>query len=133
MNSEINNEEETKIRITASEIAEALSHPTRILILQLLRGKEAYVMDLVKWIGRPQANISQHLAILRDLGIVMDEREGMQVKYRIRDDKIFNVIDSLMDVAKSKMDRGEVMESPRLLRKMKKCMGRKMTWKGKKW
>lgn len=76
-------------------MALALAHPVRLQILELLRDEGAYVMHLTKMLGRPQANISQHLAILRDAGLVVDEREGMTVVYRVRDPRVFELVDQL--------------------------------------
>ena len=76
-------------------VALAVAHPVRLQILELLRNEGAYVMHLTKMLGRPQANISQHLAILRDAGLVVDEREGMTVVYRVRDSRVFDLVDQL--------------------------------------
>lgn len=82
-----------------AEVAKALAHPVRLLILELLRNEGAYVMHLTAMVGRPQANISQHLAVLRKAGLVMDEREGMTVIYRVRDARVFDLIDRLKTLA----------------------------------
>jgi DNA-binding transcriptional ArsR family regulator len=80
-------------------VALALAHPVRLHILDLLRNEGAYVMHLTNALGRPQANISQHLAILRDAGLVVDEREGMSVVYRVRDPQVFELIDQFKRLA----------------------------------
>jgi len=77
----------------SADVALALAHPVRLQILELLRNEGAYVMHLTKMLGRPQANISQHLAILRDAGLVVDERMGMTVVYRVRDSRVFELVD----------------------------------------
>ncbi len=82
-------------------VAQALAHPVRLRIVELLRDEGAYVMHLTTMLGRPQANVSQHLAILRDAGLVIDERDGMTVKYRVRDERVFEVIDLLTAMAPS--------------------------------
>ena len=76
-------------------IAQALAHPMRLRNLELLRDEGAYVMHLTTALQRPQANVSQHLAILREAGLVQDEREGMTVIYRITDPRIFDVIQAI--------------------------------------
>lgn len=81
--------------LNAARLAQAFSHPIRFRILQLLRDEGAYVMHLTSMLGRPQANISQHLAILRDAGLVTDEREGMTVVYKVRDGRVFDLMDRL--------------------------------------
>ncbi|MCL5951926.1 MAG: metalloregulator ArsR/SmtB family transcription factor [Chloroflexi bacterium] len=79
-------------------IAQALAHPLRLRILELLREQGAYVMHLTATLQRPQANISQHLAILREAGLVQDEREGMTVVYRVVDPRIFDVIEQIQQL-----------------------------------
>jgi len=83
----------------AARLAHALAHPVRLRILALLRDEGAYVMHLTSMLGRPQANVSQHLAILRDAGLVTDEREGMTVVYRVRDARVFDLVDRLEALA----------------------------------
>ncbi len=92
-------EEKENDEEAAARLAQALSHPVRLRILKLLREEGAYVMHLTNRLGRPQANISQHLAILRDAGLVIDEREGMSVIYSVRDHRIFDLIDRLADLS----------------------------------
>jgi DNA-binding transcriptional ArsR family regulator len=82
-----------------AEVAHALAHPVRLGILELLRDEGAYVMHLTTILGRPQANVSQHLAILKDAGLVTDERDGMTVVYRVRDPKVFDLLDRLKALA----------------------------------
>lgn len=76
-------------------IAQALAHPMRLRILELLQDEGAYVMHLTAALQRPQANVSQHLAILREAGLVQDERDGMTVIYRVTDPHIFDVIQQM--------------------------------------
>ncbi len=81
---------------SAARVAQALAHPVRLQILNLLREEgSAYVMHLTASTERPQANISQHLAILREAGLVTDERDGMSVIYRVTDRRVFDVLDRL--------------------------------------
>jgi DNA-binding transcriptional ArsR family regulator len=84
----------------AAEVAQALAHPVRLQILDLLRDEGAYVMHLIAMLGRPQAYVSQHLAILREVGLIEDERKGMTVIYRVRDPQIFEIIDRLKVLGK---------------------------------
>ncbi|MBI4787004.1 MAG: helix-turn-helix transcriptional regulator [Chloroflexi bacterium] len=95
---------------TGAAVAQALAHPVRLRILELLRNEGAYVMHLTTVLGRPQANISQHLAILRDAGLVTDEREGMTVVYRVRDPQVFELMDQMKTLARPAMGRREFGE-----------------------
>ena len=81
------------------QIARALSYPVRLMILDQLRGDGAYVMHLTTVLQRPQANTSQHLMVLREAGLVVAEREGMTVVYRIKDKRVPEIIDALKNLA----------------------------------
>ena len=96
-----NQTENVEVTIKAAEILKALAHPIRLEILTKIGAEGAYVMDLYSWLERPQANISQHLAILRAADLVIDEREGMTVKYYLKSEKILEIITEVKEFAKS--------------------------------
>jgi len=83
---------------TAAKLMQALAHPVRLQILELLRDEGAYVMHLTAALNRRQAYLSQHLAILREAGLVVDERRGMTVIYRVSDRRIFDLLDHFRKV-----------------------------------
>jgi ArsR family transcriptional regulator len=66
----------------------ALSHPTRHAIIQHLKKDPCSVTELARVIGVKQANLSQHLAILRDTGILITKRSGLNILYSIADQRI---------------------------------------------
>ena len=70
----------------------AMGHPTRLRILERIVAGEFCVSDLETDLDRRQANISQHLAILRDRGLVVPVRKGKMVCYRLADRRIAKVI-----------------------------------------
>lgn len=69
----------------------ALSDPTRLSILQSLFEGEASVQELCEKSGARQANVSKHLSILADQGIVGRRKKGLFVHYRIVDDSIYDL------------------------------------------
>jgi ArsR family transcriptional regulator len=82
------------LRRFKSEIFQALAHPTRIAIVELLRDHgETAVTSLYEQLGLEQANTSQHLAVLRAKHIVMARKEGNQVFYSLRDRILGKVLD----------------------------------------
>ncbi len=93
----------------AARIARAISHPVRLQILNELRGDGAYVMHLTSVLGRPQANISQHLMVLREAGLVRAIREGMTVLYVVSDPDVLTVVDALLALAKKRAAQRELM------------------------
>ncbi|MFT6301880.1 MAG: DNA-binding transcriptional ArsR family regulator [Granulosicoccus sp.] len=82
----------------ASELMKALSHETRLLILCLLTEKEMSVSELEEIIGLSQAAVSQQLARLRLERLVSTRREGRQIYYRIVDNEVNTIIESLYDL-----------------------------------
>lgn len=91
----ITNEEDI---LLASRSLKAMAHPLRLKILCILGGSsEVSVQDIVDQVGTSQSNISQHLSILRDKGILASRKDANKVYYRIGDQKILRLISSLRD------------------------------------
>ena len=66
-----------------ADLLKALSHPKRLEILHLIRSKELSVSEIQEMLGLPQANLSQHLMILRDAGVTKTRRNGKQIYYKL--------------------------------------------------
>lgn len=92
----ITNEEDIRL---AARSMKAMAHPLRLKILCILGGHdEVSVQDIVDQVGTSQSNISQHLSILRDKGILAARKDANKVYYRIGDPKILLLIGSLREV-----------------------------------
>lgn len=83
---------------TASRSLKALSHPLRLKILCTLGHDEICVQQIVEHVGTTQSNISQHLAILRDKGILASRKDANKVYYRIGDDRMLRLIGMMQEV-----------------------------------
>ena len=68
---------------SGADVFKALGHPSRLLIVDVLTYGERCVADLTELIGCDISTVSNHLSILRNAGIVADDRRGQQVFYRI--------------------------------------------------
>ncbi len=77
---------------TQSDIFKIFSHPVRLQILDEVRRRQACVCHLQAVTGRPQAYISQQLRLMREAGMVLDEKDGQNVFYRLRDDEIAQLL-----------------------------------------
>jgi len=75
-----------------ADIFQALAHPTRIAILEILSGGELSAGVLIEKLGMEQANVSQHLAVLRAKQLVSNRKTGNQVFYSVRDPIIIEVL-----------------------------------------
>ena len=82
----------------ASRSLKAMSHPLRLKILCTLGDKEISVQDIVDQVGTSQSNISQHLAILRDKGILDSRKDANRVYYRVGDSRTLRLIDMMREV-----------------------------------
>ena len=80
------------LRRFKANIFQALAHPTRIAIIELLEDGELSAGDLIEKLGMEQANVSQHLAILRSKQLVANRKEGNKVIYSVRDPIIIKVL-----------------------------------------
>jgi DNA-binding transcriptional ArsR family regulator len=77
-----------------AKIFKALMHPARLSILEALREGEQCVCHLEAVLGYRQAYISQHLMVLREIGLVEDRREGTRIFYRAPKPDVFNLVDA---------------------------------------
>ncbi len=82
----------------ASRSLKAISHPLRLKILCVLGDKEVSVQDIVDNVGTSQSNISQHLAILRDKGILASRKDANRVYYRVGDYRTLRLIGMMQEV-----------------------------------
>jgi DNA-binding transcriptional ArsR family regulator len=80
------------LRRFKADIFQALAHPTRIAILELLSDGELSAGVLIEKLGMEQANVSQHLGVLRAKQLVVNRKVGNQVFYSVRDHTIIEVL-----------------------------------------
>ncbi len=83
---------------TASRSLKAMSHPLRLKILCTLGNQEVCVQSIVDNVGTSQSNISQHLAILRDKGILSSRKDANKVFYRVEDERTLRLIGMMQEV-----------------------------------
>jgi ArsR family transcriptional regulator len=76
----------------SAALFKALAHPTRLAIIDLLRGGELCVCNLEQALGCRQAYVSQQLTVMRDAGIVSVRREGWRIYYRVTQPAIFSLV-----------------------------------------
>ena len=82
-----------RMRQLKADLLKALGQPTRLKILELLADGERCVCEIFPAIREEQSNISKHLGFLRNQGIVVADRRGMRVFYRLADRKIAKLLD----------------------------------------
>lgn len=89
-----------------AELFKALGDETRLAIVQMLLGKELCVCDVLDAFDMSQPTISHHLKILRQAGVVQDERQGKWIYYSLNP-AAFKLLAGVVDVIQSQADRKE--------------------------
>ncbi|MFZ3091127.1 MAG: metalloregulator ArsR/SmtB family transcription factor [Nitrospirota bacterium] len=93
MSNQQNDEELKGVCDEAARLFKVLSNPVRLEILcHILSGREVCVKNLTEFLGRRQANVSQHLAILRNTGIIDFTRKENNVCYFLKNKNLVNVL-----------------------------------------
>lgn len=88
----------TELTQLHASVCKGLADPKRLLIINALRNGECTVSHLVEELGIPQANISQHLAVLREKGLVVARKDGQFAYYSVTSPKIVQAMDLLREV-----------------------------------
>ncbi|MBK6639414.1 MAG: winged helix-turn-helix transcriptional regulator [Rhodocyclaceae bacterium] len=83
---------------TAARALKAISHPLRLKILCVLGPDEVCVQDIVEAVGTSQSNISQHLGILRDKGVLQTRKDANRVFYRVADQRTLQLVIMMREV-----------------------------------
>lgn len=83
---------------TAARALKAISHPLRLNILCVIGSREVCVQEIVEAVGTSQSNVSQHLAILRDKGVLAARKESNRVFYRVGDPRTLQLIVMMREI-----------------------------------
>ncbi len=94
-----------------AELCQALSDPKRLFIIKQLRGGEKTVGELTSILGIKQSNTSQHLAVLRRIGVIAPRKEGNAVYYRLGHPKIAEACDLVNEVIAEQLKNGQRISS----------------------
>jgi len=84
-----------------AKVLKALAHPTRLFIVDELSRGEKCVCELTEMIGADVSTVSRHLSLLKNAGIVQDEKRGLQVFYNLRTACLPGFFNCVEDVLKS--------------------------------
>ena len=96
-------------------ILKALGQPTRLKIVELLRDGERCVCEMLPILEEEQANVSKHLSLLRQMGIVEFRKEGVSSYYKIKNKTIFEILDKVENIVQE-----EILKSAELAKAIEK-------------
>ena len=83
-----------------ARIIKALAHPTRLFIVDQLAQQERCVCELTEMVGADTSTISKHLSLLKNAGLVQDDKRGTQVFYRLTMPCVLNFLSCVETVHK---------------------------------
>ena len=107
-------EREEQLYRLQADLCQALADPTRLKLLSLLGAKPQAVKDLVAATGERQAKISQHLATMRQRGIVRAERVGNEMHYSLTDTRILEACHLTREVLLQRLTQQASLVGPNL-------------------
>ena len=92
-----------------AEMCKVFSNSIRLEILDLLRNKEMSVTELIEKTKLSQANISQHLSIMKSKGVVTSNRKGKNIYYKLANQKIIKAFDIIREVLSERLRKNSEM------------------------
>ncbi|MBN2310386.1 MAG: winged helix-turn-helix transcriptional regulator [Candidatus Hydrogenedentes bacterium] len=87
-----------------AKIVKAMAHPSRLFIIDQLAEGERCVCELTDMIGADTSTVSKHLSVLKEAGIVKDEKRGLQVFYTLRTPCVTRLFSCIEAVVKSNIE-----------------------------
>ncbi len=87
-----------------AQVFQALAHPIRVAVVELLRDGEVCVCDIAAQIGAERSNVSRHLAVMQRAGVLSCRRDGLQVLYRLRTPCILEFLSCATRVARRNLE-----------------------------
>jgi ArsR family transcriptional regulator len=85
-------------------VIKAMAHPTRLFVVDQLSNGEKCVRDLTELVGADASTVSKHLSILKNAGIVRDDKRGTQVFYTLEMPCVLNFFSCVQSVIKSRAE-----------------------------
>ena len=87
-----------------SNLFKAISHPSRVQILEYLSSSERCVCEIISELGLGQSNVSQHLAVLRRENLIESRKQGLQVMYQIKHLEILAVLQKAQELISNELN-----------------------------
>ena len=99
------NPTQDELNLLHANICQALGDPKRIMILYALHEQPRHVSALADHLGMPQPTVSRHLRVLRQRALVLTERNGPAVVYRLGDKRMIGVLDTMRQIMRDTLER----------------------------
>lgn len=96
-----------------AEIVKAVGHPVRIAVVDFLRDGEQCVCDIAEYVGSERSNVSRHLSVMVQAGVLESRKEGLKVMYKLKTPCILKFFECVTGVLKE-----QIKDSQQLLKAM---------------
>ena len=81
------------------DVFKALADPTRLKILECIKGGEKCICEIIPYTGKSQPNVSQHLKVLKHAGIVEERKDGTRIMVKASNNEIYHIIDQVKRIS----------------------------------
>ncbi len=102
---------EEKVIELKAEILKALAQPTRLKILECLREGEKCICEIVPAVNGEQSNVSRHISMMQRSHLVTTRKDGVKVMVKVKDPKVFEILDKVTAILKSQVKEQEKLLS----------------------
>lgn len=105
------NEKEKRLFKIQAQVFKALAHPIRLAAVQFLKDGEQCVCDIIDYVESERSNVSRHLNVLKQAGVVSDRKEGLQVYYCLNMPCAFSFFSCIKEIVQSQIEeRAELLQ-----------------------
>ena len=99
----------TRLYEKQAAIAKAIAHPVRVAALEFVKDGEQCVCDIAEAVGTERSNLSKHLSVMVNAGVLQSRKEGLKVMYRIKTPCVVRFLGCLKDCLKEQMAEQQKM------------------------
>ncbi|MBC8378409.1 MAG: winged helix-turn-helix transcriptional regulator [Planctomycetes bacterium] len=85
-------------------IAKAIAHPVRMAVLEFLKPGEQCVFDIAEAVGTERTNLSKHLSVMTNAGVLTSRKDGLKVMYRVKTPCLLRFMDCIKDCLKEQAE-----------------------------
>jgi ArsR family transcriptional regulator len=97
-------EEKRRLYEMQAEVLKALSHPLRLAVVDLLEGGELCVCDIAERLGAGRSNVSRHLGVMVNAGILEHRKDGLRMLYRLRAPCVLRFFSCVANVLRERVE-----------------------------
>jgi len=95
-----------------ASIAKSIAHPVRVAVLDFVKNGEQCVCDIAEAVGTERSNLSKHLSVMVNAGVLAWRKEGLKVMYRVKTPRVVRLLGCLKDCLKEQMaEQQELLKS----------------------